>query len=161
MSWFCQAMPKAMLLMTSLVATTVVEVAVADVMVLVLGGTVIACVNVALVAGLAVQSQRPSPALSTTAASAAAAPPGTFSTHVAGGPFWAVVPKFPAVTRFEVLVLGVTTMVGPELRSTMGAEAKIALMVRVSVSVNAPPVPVLPKSLVNIVNVTVPPAVAV
>ena len=68
-----------------------------------------------------------------------------------------MVPKFPAVARFEVLVDGVTVTAGPELRSTIGGELATTVMVLVSVSVNAPP-PILPPSLVTIVKITVPTA---
>ena len=145
---------------TSCVVTTVLDDAVADVVVVVGLGTVIAWVRVASGADVETQIQRPSVPLSTTLASAAVAPPGVTSTQGAGGVFWAVVPKLPCSTRFEVDVAVPTVTVGPEFRSTMGADAKMALMVAVSTSVNVPPVPVLPRSLVVIVKVMVPPATA-
>ena len=63
------------------------------------------------------------------------------------------VPLSPPVSRFEVETAGVTVVVGGEFKSTIGADASTVLIVRVSVSVRTPPVPVLPKSVVNMVMV--------
>ena len=160
MSSFCQAKSKLIDVMTSTVVATTLLVAVADVVVVVGLGTTMACVSVAFDAGVETHIQRPSVPLSTTLASAAVAPAGVTSTQGAGGVVRAVVPKLPCDTRLEVDVAVPTETAGPEFRSTIGADAKMALMVEVSTSVNAPPVPILPRSLVVIVKVMVPPATA-
>ena len=94
----------------------------------------------AVAPGAVVQSQRPSAPLRTTAPAPVAAP----SAQGADGAPEAVVPKVLPVTRFA----------GVELRSRVGAQStRIVLM---SLSISAPPAPVLPPSLVSIVNVMEP-----
>ena len=138
-----------------------VDVADAAVMTLVGAGTTMAWVKVALVAGVSTHSQRPSAPFKTTRPEAAVAPLGTFSTQGDGGVLVAVVPKVPEVPeiRLDVDVPVPTVIDGSEFRSTIGADAKVALMVLTSVSVSAPP-PILPRSFVTMVRLIEPAAAA-
>ena len=100
---------------------------------------------------LADHNQRPSVPFNTTAPAAAVAP----STQGATGAALAVVPKLPPVTTFP------TTPTGVEFKSSLGGVLATMVMVVVSTSCLAPPVPVLPPSSVVMVKTTEPVAAAV
>ena len=142
-----------MLEMASFVMTMVDDDAVLEAEI-VAAGTATASDKVAVAAGFDDHSHRPSVPLRTIAPAAVVAP----STQVPFGPACAVEPNDPfiALTRFAVVVPDVTLGAGVELRSTTGAELPTTAIVTMSVSESEPPDPILPPSLVTIVNVTLP-----